>query len=527
MSAPLPVAFFRMDIYVEDGSHHCRAPRFIPFILNCLVRLVHITFYIHLHLHLHLPSSYLLYSSFFKSVILSLTRNHGVACCSSNFAIFGMEYLHGEGVLQVSGFLMHILLMTTKMINKTWCRWPVTVGIIAAAVIILFAVCYGIRYCCCRRRRQRGRRYSNQSPPHASSQAYQSKPPSYESPRLMPYDARQMSKGKDDPLPPIPSWETLSKNGLDEDREQGMELGSLEPLPAQNVTVSTLQPNHPAAAGLIPLQISPSMNSFESSTHSHNPFLASNLGENRDYKPISPLSPQRSYSPFSPSNYTRYTTSPFNDPPSRQPSPFSSASSMRTLSYVPPHPPYAAYSSTTMTLQSPSLLDEPKSPYRAYSPRLSPRYRFSANPPPSVVADAPSEVARHETTSLNPEPLELSTPYNIRPQSMSLDQLARREAQGQSTRMVGGALDEDHGQVSHNVQEQQPIQSAPNVPSPQPRNLGMSTLPYELASRHSTQGVTLSIPPSVNPSEPVQPQTDDSTRTKPDPNPSTNPFRNP
>lgn len=309
-----------------------------------------------------------------------------------------------------------------------------------------------------------------------------------------------------------------------------MELDSLKSVPTQSQPVSTCQPARPVD-GLIPLKTSSFKNPFQAPADNRNPFDASSLGENRDYNPISPLSPQRSYSPFSPSNYTRYTTSPFNDPPSRQASPFSSAASMRTVSSVPPPSPYLAYSPSTAVPQTPSLLDEPKSPYRAFSPLLMPHYEYSAPTPPPAVVDPSSEIAPRRISPLNSEPLELGTSYNTRPQSMALEEHPHRRQHSQSTREPPH---EPKAPVPHDGSEQQPIDSAPDVTPQRPQERCLepaASLPHELPTRNSTYGAAalpLSTPASTqHPPEPVQPPTGDSTRTLPAGTPDKNPFRNP
>lgn len=366
---------------------------------------------------------------------------------------------------------------------------------------------------------------SDQSLLHTSSQAYQPtvKPPAYESPKLVAHDFRPLPKTKDAALPPIPSGELPPQKKLsDEGWDRGMELESLKAVPTQSQPVSTYETGQPEA-GLIPLKTTSFKNPFEAPAASHNPFDVASRGENRDYNPTSPLSPQRSYSPFSPSNYTRYTTSPFNDPPSRQPSPFSSAASMRTVSYVPPQPAYAAYSSSMVVPQSPSLLDEPKSPYRAFSPLLMPRHEYSAPTPPPAVVDAPSEIAPRDISPLNDEPLELGTSYNMRPQSMALDGHPPREQVNQAR---AESPSEPKAPFPHDVPEQQPINPATSAAPQRPqedRREALAALPHELPTRHSIHG------PALLPKAPASmaPPADDSTRTRPEGQPDQNPFRNP
>lgn len=392
--------------------------------------------------------------------------------------------------------------------------------------------------CCCRRRRRRRRRSvrsTNHIDPHLdiSAQGYQStaKPPAYESSKIAVDDFPQKPKTKDDALPSVPTEDVpRKKKVLDQDYDQGMELDKLKVAPTQTQPLSTYSAAHPVD-GLIPLKSPPFKNPFEAPADTKNPFDASSLGENRDYNPTSPLSPQRSYSPFSPSNYTRYTTSPFNDPPTRQSSPFSSAASMRTVSYVPPPSPYLAYSSSTAMPQSPSLLDEPKSPYRAYSPQLMPRYEFSAPTPPPAVVDPSSDTAPRNISPLNREPLELGTSYNTRPQSMALEGQLHR---GEPNQPTGELPNEEKASILHETSTQQPIDSAPAITPerPQENRLEIPTaLPQELPTRNSTYGEAtsppMSKPASTDPPEPIQPPADVSTRTNPAETREKNPFRTP
>lgn len=416
------------------------------------------------------------------------------------------------------------LIYCSKIPNQESLRWPVMVGIIVGGVVALIAAVCGIRCCCRRRRRRRGMDPSDPSLLHTSSQAYQptTKPPAYESPKIVAHDFRPMPKTKDAALPPIPSGEfPLKKKLSDEEWERGMELESLKVKPNQHQPVSKNEAGQPQA-GLIPLKTTSFKNPFEAPAHSHNPFNASGLGENRDYNPTSPLSPQRSYSPFSPSNYTRYTTSPFNDPPSRQPSPFSSAASIRSVSYVPPQPSYAAYSSSMVVPQSPSLLDEPKSPYRAYSPLLMPRHEYSAPTPPPAVVDAPSEIAPRDISPLNNESLELGTSYNMRPQSMALD----RHLGEHVNQAAVESPSEQKAPIPHGVPEPQPMSPAPGATPQGPqedRREAAAPLPQELPTRQSIYGAALL--PSATAS--MAPPADETTRTRPEGSRDKNPFRNP
>ena len=308
-----------------------------------------------------------------------------------------------------------------------------------------------------------------------------------------------------------------------------MELDRLKATPTP---IPPVVPNQAAQPedGLIPLKTPQFKNPFEApaptSADNKNPFDASSLGENRDYNPISPVSPQRSYSPFSPSNYTRYTTSPFNDPPSRQSTPFSSAASMRTVSYVPPPSPYMAYSSSTVVPQSPSLLDEPKSPYRAYSPLLAPRYEFSTPTPPPAVTDPPSETAPRNVSPLNHEPLEMSTSYNMRPQSMALE---GHSGQGQPNQSRGELPSEEMASIPHEISELKSVDSRPVNASERPQEHHLE-LPQELPTRNSAYGeasLPVGKPASTDPAEPVQLPADEASRTLPAGPRSKNPFRSP
>ena len=351
------------------------------------------------------------------------------------------------------------------MPDKISTRWPVMVGSIVGGVVVLFALVCGIR-CCYRRRRRRriNRNRSHQSLLQSSAHAHlpTAKPPAYESPKLAAYDFRPMPKTKDDALPPLPSDEAPPpKKAADEGQNRGMELENMKALPPQRQSVSSFEALQPKA-GVAPLKTSVIKNPFEAPVdhRSQNSFDASSRGENRDYNPTSPLSPQRIYSPLSPSNYTRYTTSPFIDPPSRQSSPFSSAASMRTISYVPPYPPYAAYSSSTAVPQTPSLLDEPKSPYRAFSPLLQSRHESSAPTPPPAAVDPPSEVAPRVISPLNSEPLELGTSYNMRPQSMVLDEHRHPEPHTQAT---GESPNDEKDSARHDAPQQASNNFTPGV----------------------------------------------------------------
>lgn len=342
---------------------------------------------------------------------------------------------------------------------------------------------------------------------------------------------------KDDALPPIPTEDVpRHKKVLDQEYEQGLELDKLKAAPTPIQPVSANQAAQPED-GLIPLKTPHFRNPFEAPApapasatapaDNKNPFDASSLGENRDYNPVSPVSPQRSYSPFSPSNYTRYTTSPFNDPPSRQSTPFSSAASMRTVSYIPPPSPYMAYSSSTAIPQSPSLLDEPKSPYRAYSPLLTPRYEFSApTPPPPTVVDPPSETTPRNISSLNHEPLEMSTSYNTRPQSMAQEEQSYRGLPNQAR---GELPNEEKASIVHELSETKPANSTPTVTSERPQEHHLD-LPQELPTRNSAYGETnlpMSKPASTDPPEPVQLPADVPRQPPPAGPRSKNPFRSP
>lgn len=391
--------------------------------------------------------------------------------------------------------------------------------------------------CCYRRRRQRRRRsirsinHIDSSHLQISVQGYQSnmKPPAYDSSKIVVEDFPQKPKmKKNDALPPIPTEDIpRKKKVLDQEYDQGMELDKLKAAPTSIQPASTNQAAQPED-GLIPLKTPQFNNPFETPApapaDNKNPFDASSLGENRDYNPVSPLSPQRSYSPFSPSNYTRYTTSPFNDPPSRQSTPFSSAASMRTVSYVPPPSPYMAYSSSAAVPQSPLLLDEPKSPYRAYSPLLTPRYEFSAPTPPPAVVDPPSEPAPRNISSLNHEPLEMSTSYNMRPQSMALEEYSHR---GQQSQARGELQSEEKASIAHELSETKPADSTAAVTPERPQEHRLE-LPQELPTRNSAYGeasLPMSKPTSTDPPEPVQLPTDETSRTLPAGSGSKNPFR--
>ena len=368
---------------------------------------------------------------------------------------------------------------------------------------------------------------------HVSAQGDEptAKPPAYESSKIPIDDFHQRPQSKDDALPPIPT-ENLSRKTkmVERDYDQGMELDKLNVASAPTQPVSTYHTAQPVD-GLIPLKTAPvNKNPFEAPADHKNPFDASSLGENHDYNPISPVSPQRSYSPFSPSNYTRYTASPFNDPPSRQSSPFSSAASMKTISYVPPPSPYLAYSLSAATPSSPSLLDESKSPYRAYSPLLAPRYEFSVpTPKPPTVVDSSSEIAPRNISPLNHEPLELGTSYNIRPQSMALEVHSLR---GQHDQSIGESPKEEKASFSHEKSAgQQPIDSALEVLTerPQEHRLEIPTaLPQELPTRNSTYGeavLPVTKPTSTDPPEPVQLPAEASARSLQAGPRETNPFR--
>lgn len=408
-------------------------------------------------------------------------------------------------------------------------------------MVSLIAIICATRCWCRRRRLRRRRRRSIRSIEHidaphlhVSAQGYQPnmKPPAYESSKIVVEDIPQKPKTKKDgALPPIPTEETpRKKKALDQEYDQGMELDRLKAAPTPIQPVATNQPAQ-LEDGLIPLKTPQFKNPFEvpapAPADNKNPFDASSLGENHDYNPISPVSPQRSYSPFSPSNYTRYTTSPFNDPPSRQSTPFSSAASMRTVSYVPPPSPYMAYSSSTAIPQSPSLLDEPKSPYRAYSPLLAPRYEFSAPTPPPAVVDPPAETAPQNVSSLNHEPLEMSTSYNMRPQSMALEGHSHR---GQPNPSRGELPSEETASMPHELSEKRPVHSTPAVASERPQEHHLE-LPQELPTRNSAYG-EVSLPlgkpaSSTDPAESVQLPADEAPRTSPAGPRSKNPFRSP
>lgn len=238
-------------------------------------------------------------------------------------------------------------------------------------------------------------------------------------------------------------------NGHDED----LELGKPKPVHSPISPMLAHQTPSPAA-GLSPVKAHPeSQNPFEEPLQPQNPLESKphppipvdalptarnpsemGLEENQELKPLSPHSPKPSYSPYPSSINTRYTPSPFTEPSeSRQPSPFSPSTHTRTFSYVPPQPPYAAYSPSASSHHDRSG-NEPKSPYRAYSPALSARspyhdhssMRESQNP---FLGHSPSVSVSHETASINQEPIELSTPYTTRPQSLVVDEeVHRREA---------------------------------------------------------------------------------------------------
>lgn len=320
----------------------------------------------------------------------------------------------------------------------------------------------------------------------------------YESPKVMACDVRPMRKPKDDVLPPIPTEDVSQhRKDSDDDYDRGMELGNLKALPAPRFSALSYEAVHPAA-GLRPIQTSPSRDRLEASaeTQTRNPFDTASLGDNREYNPTSPLSPQRTYSPFSPTNYTKYTTSPFIDSPSRQPSPFSSAASMRTISYVPPHPSYVGYSPTSPVPPTPSLLDEPKSPYRAFSPRLMSRHEFSAPTPPlPAVVDPPAAMAPREVSALNHEPLELGTSFNMRPQSLVDD-----EHHNPAIRELSS---HPKAPIPHDMPEHI---SQSGMTSREPHINALSIPPQELPTRNSFYEADAppSITTSAAPSHPMQ-----------------------
>lgn len=376
------------------------------------------------------------------------------------------------------------------------------IGCIVGGVVALFAAFCGI-WCCRRRRRRRAINRSDRSLLAAPSQGYYPtvKPPAYESPKLAADGSRQMLKTKNDPLRSVPGRESLpNKPAWDARYDQEVELDQLKPVTPPNPPFPTQQTVH-SAPGSVTRRYSPTQNPPETPAYYYVPFPAPILAEVRDYHPNSPIPPPRSYSPLSPSISTRYTTSPFDDPPSRQSSSFSSAASMRTMSYVPAHPPYAAYSPYAtyspyaITSPTPPLLDGPKSPYRAYSPRLHARYEHMAQSPPLATVDPSSEHAPRKSSPLNHEPLELSTPYNTRPQSMSLDAPPRQEQHNPARRTAWEPPNEQQGRLSYDVLQQQPTNPATSLLPQQPRTdiLKTANHPQELSSGHSIRRPALQL----------------------------------
>lgn len=278
----------------------------------------------------------------------------------------------------------------------------------------------------------------------------------------------------------MPTADAMNQKQFSDRRLEDLELGKLKPVHSPN-SPTLAHPKPSPVAGLSPIKsLSDSQNPFDeplrplnhldSKPHppipvdaqqvARNPFETGSE-ESQEHKPRSPLSPKPSYSPYPSSINTRFTPSPFTEPSeSRQPSPFSPSTHTRTFSYIPPQPPYAAYSPSASSHHDRSG-NEPKSPYRAYSPALSARSPYldhssikeSQNP---FVAHSPSVSLSHETSSINHEPIELSTPYTTRPQSVVMDEeVHRREAfqQQQSLLQLQGTT--QHMTVQQQQQQQQ------------------------------------------------------------------------
>lgn len=331
-------------------------------------------------------------------------------------------------------------------------RYPVFFGIGVGALAIFLIIFGCVRLLCCRCRRKKGIKYSDKPLNLAPYKGYNptANPPAYEPPESAHLNANRNPRTKNDALPPTPTQGVENQNQVPNEPHGDVELGRLEPVHAPKS--STLV--HPTPSSTVGLNLSKplpeSQNPFNEPPRPSNPFdvkpqplipldtpphtrnpSESGLIENQERKPPSPPSPKRSYSPYPPSINTRYTPSPFTElSDSRQPSPFSPSTHARTFSYVPSQPSYAGYSPAASTLHDRSP-KELKSPYRAYSPALSVRtpldhssIQESQNP---FRTHTPSVSISHESASINHEPIELSTPYTTRPQSLVMDEDLHRQ----------------------------------------------------------------------------------------------------
>lgn len=305
--------------------------------------------------------------------------------------------------------------------------------------VAIFTVWYCTRCLCSWARRRRASKLPQKDIRQVPHQVYRpaAKPLVCEAPQSAELQACREHRISDDTLTSTPGWDIANhKNVLNRPHEEDLELGRL----AQAKPYSDLMLAHQAslpATGLEPARtLSPTKNPFDELPPPPNPFDASSLGENHEYSPRSTRSPERPYSPFAPSACTRRTPSPFTDQPdSRQPSSFWLPESTTHINYVPLQPPYVAYAPTVSMPEAPSLLDEPKSPYRPYFPLPSPRYELSSEDEPQhpFAAYSPTISARYEPSSINREPLELSTPYNKRPQSILPEENLRLQEKTQVT----------------------------------------------------------------------------------------------
>lgn len=413
------------------------------------------------------------------------------------------------------------------------------------------------RYICCQTRRRRRTQFPDKPLGPAPYKGYQSTPtpPAYESPKFAPLDASRQPRTKDDALPPMPNWEsTNQKQVLEGQYGQDVELGRLEPVHSQASPMLAAQAPTPIA-GLSPTKASPyEQNPFDDPTHgpntrdasthpqhapdapphgpnpfqpspqapspydppmhSQNPFnskpphapnpfeplphqgpIDAGMGGFQDNNPPSPVS--RTYSPYSASIHTRYTPTPFNEPSEyRQPSPLSPMPNARPLTFNPPQPAYAAYSNLANVPHHSPSSDEPKSPYRAYSPAIS----ANGEPQHPFAAYSPTAAMRHQSTSINAEPIELSTPYTTRPQSLASEQLLHQQEklhlQQQLPQLQTAA-------PPTNLQPQQvqtslatsPTQLSPDQPNPNPMQYQQSQQMHELPQGVNQEGQA----PSQNP----------------------------
>lgn len=306
-------------------------------------------------------------------------------------------------------------------------RYPVFVGIGIGGLAVALILFGCVRCLCFRVRRKKSAKYSDKPFDLAPYKGYETapNPPAYEPPKSAHLNRSQTSRTKNDVLPPMPSSEAANQKQLPNQPSEDVELGKLEPALSPDFSVvgtkalsDRQNPFEEPSRPLNPLDSKPHPSiPHEAPPPSQNPFDSS---EYQEHKPQSPLSPYRSYSPYPSPINTRYTPSPFTEPPeSRQPSPFLPAAHAR-VSYASPQLPYAPYSpSTSMSRDGQS--NDLKSPYRAYSPALSARSLHDH------ISIQDSLNPFHEPSSINHEPIELSTPYTTRPQSMALDEEPRRQ----------------------------------------------------------------------------------------------------